>query len=239
MAKGLFSNGFANFMLARLSQDQLSNLLPHLKRVELPLRSVIYEPNRPIEFTYFIEAGMVSVISIMDDGVSIEVGTVGKEGLAGACVLFGAKSVPYKHFVQIEGAAHRISANKLKSEIERNTELRNLVLRNQSLFQMQAMQTAACNGLHSVTQRCCRWLLISHDRVESDKVRLTHEFIALMLGVRRSSITEVLRPLQDRGWIESKRGEITILDRAGLESGTCECYQIIAGYQAQLHAENN
>ena len=132
------------------------------------------------------------------------------------------------------GFGYSMKGDTLKSEAAHNGEFRDLILRSQSAFQTQTMQTAACNGLHSISQRCCRWLLMCQDRMTSDTIVLTHEFLGIMLGARRASVTDVLRPLQDRGWIQSKRGEITILDRKGLESGSCECYRIITNQQKQL-----
>jgi CRP-like cAMP-binding protein len=234
MAKSQVSGDFANVILAQLSHVRLTDLRQHLQRVELEVRKVIYEPNRPIDFAYFVETGMISVVSIMNDGASIEVGTIGKEGMTGACVLLGTKSVPYQHFVQMAGFGYSMKADTLKSEAAHNGEFRDLVLRSHSAFQTQTMQTAACNGLHSISQRCCRWILMSRDRMGSDTIALTHEFLGVMLGARRASVTDVLRPLQDRGWIQSKRGEITVLDRKGLESGSCECYRIITDQQKQL-----
>jgi CRP-like cAMP-binding protein len=134
------------------------------------------------------------------------------------------------------GHGHRMEAQKFRDAADRDGEFRKLILKYLSVLQTQTMQGAACNGLHSITQRCCRWVLMSQDRMDSDTIALTHEFLGIMLGVRRASVSEVLRPLQDRGWIESKRGEITILDRKGLESGTCECYRIIADQQKKLIA---
>jgi CRP-like cAMP-binding protein len=227
MAVGLSTNAFANVILAKLSQGALQELRPHLQRVELEIKKPIYEPNRPVNDVYFVEVGMISVVSIMNNGDMIEVGTIGKEGLAGAFLSFGIKSVPYKYFVQIAGHGYRMGANEFNSAAGGEGELCRLVLRYQAAFQTQVMQCAACNGLHSIQQRCCRWILMSQDRVNSDIVPLTHEFMGLMLGVRRASVTEVLQPLQERGWIQSKRGTITILDRQGLESGSCECYGLI------------
>src|SRR5215212_1510513 len=234
MTMATSSSRFANKNLSKLSPERLAALRPHLHFVELDVRKVIYEPNRPAKDVYFVETGMVSVVSVMKDGSSIEVGTIGREGMVGTFVLLETDTVPYQYFVQIAGRGHRMEAKLLKREADQNGEFRNLLLRSQSTFHLQTMQAAACNGLHSIAQRCCRWLLMSRDRVDSDVVRLTHEFLGLMLGVRRASVTEVLRPLQDRGWIQSKRGEITILDRAGLESGSCECYRIIADEQQRL-----
>jgi CRP-like cAMP-binding protein len=228
-----------NTLLTRLSHTSLETLRPHLKGVELEVKKVIYEPNKPIEHAYFVESGMISLVSVMRDGGCIEVGTVGKEGMVGGFLLLGTLSVPYQQFVQMAGTAYRIDAEALMREADRNLEIRDMILKYQAAFQTQAMQAAACNGLHSVSQRCCRWLLMSLDRAESDTVPLTHEFLGLMLGVRRASVSEVLRPLQVRGWLESNRGEITINDRKGLESGSCECYRIISDHHKRLLADGN
>jgi CRP-like cAMP-binding protein len=177
---------------------------------------------------------MISVVSLMRDGNSIEVGTIGKEGMAGAMLLLETDSTPYQFFVQVAGHALRLEASVLVEEAEHSSELRRLVLRYQSAFLTQTMQGVACNGLHSVQPRCCRWLLIARDRAESDELKLTHEFLGLMLGVRRASVTDVLRPLQDAGLVRSNHGTITILNREGLERGACECYRVIADQQKQM-----
>jgi CRP-like cAMP-binding protein len=234
MAKSQSRGDFRNAVLARLSPEHLENLRPHLRPVELEVKQVIYQPHQAIQDAYFVETGMISVVSIMEDGRSIEVGTIGREGVAGAVVLLGAKTVPYQYFVQMAGHGHRVDLAALKNIAEQDDEFRDLVLRCQVVFHTQTMQSAACNGLHSVTQRCCRWILMSLDRINGDAVPLTHEFLSIMLGVRRASVTDVLKPLHDRGWIESNRGTITILDRKGLESGSCECYSIIAEHQKEL-----
>jgi CRP-like cAMP-binding protein len=220
-------SAYANAVLARLSPVLSDTLRPHLSPVELPVKKLIYQPNEPIRQVYFVELGMISVVSVMKDGGSIEVGTIGSEGMAGASVLFGADRLPYQCFVQIAGHGFSMKAAALKAEAARSDELRDSILRYQSAFMVQTMQCTACNGLHSVAQRCCRWLLMSRDRAGSDVFSLTHEFLALMLGVRRASVSEVLRPLQECGWIQSNRGIISILNREGLESGSCECYRVI------------
>jgi CRP-like cAMP-binding protein len=223
-----------NALLAKLSHTELETLRPHLKRVELPVRQVIFDANRPLSYAYFPEAGMISVVSNMENGASIEVGTVGREGMAGAFLLMDTESVPYQAYVQIEGHAQQISADALLGAAEHNRNLRNLILRYQSAFLTQSMQCAACNGLHGIQQRCCRWLLMARDRSNSDDIRLTHEFLGLMLGVRRASVTEVLQPLNEAGLVDSVRGKITILNRAGLEARSCECYRVIADQQRLL-----
>jgi CRP-like cAMP-binding protein len=234
MAKSRLFGSFRNAVLARLSPEHLESLAPHLHSIDLPVKLPIYQPDQPIEHAYFVETGMISVVSIMDDGRSIEVGTIGWEGVAGAVLLHGAKSVPYQYFVQLAGHGHRVEAAAFKAFAKRHDQAGELILRCETVFHTQTMQSAACNGLHSVTQRCCRWLLMSQDRINGDSVPLTHEFLALMLGVRRASVSDVLRPLQDRGWITSKQGEITILDRKALERGSCECYRRITEQQEKL-----
>ena len=234
MAKSQSRSDFRNVILSRLSRGSLESLRPHLQPVELEVKQVIYQPNRPIKDAYFVETGMISVVSIMADGKSIEVGTIGREGVAGGVVLLGAKTVPHQYYVQMAGHGHCVDVAVLKDVAKQDDEFRDIFLRGQVAFHTQTMQSAACNGLHSVTQRCCRWLLMSQDRINGDDVPLTHEFLALMLGVRRASVSEVLKPLQDRGWIGSNRGTITILDRKGLETGSCECYDIVTEQQKQL-----
>jgi CRP-like cAMP-binding protein len=225
---------YTNAILKHLTPQTIESIRPQLHPVALAIRQNIYRPNEPMQFAYFVESGMISIVSLMGDGRSIEVGTIGREGMAGASLLVGMDSVPYHYFVQIAGHGHRMDASALKAAAYHNEELRNLILRYQATSYNQSMQAIACNGLHSVPERCCRWLLMSHDRMQSNKVSLTHEFLALMLGVRRASVSEVLGPLQEKGWVQSNRGEITILDRTGLEAGSCECYGIIAGQQKYL-----
>jgi CRP-like cAMP-binding protein len=228
------SSAFANTILSQLSPQCIAGFGRNLQPIALELKQDIYRPNQPIKYACFPEAGMLSVVSTMEDGRSIEVGTIGKEGMAGANPLQGADSLPYHCYVQIEGNGYRIDAAVLKNAAKQDENLRELILRYQSAFLVQSMQGTACNGLHSIPQRCCRWLLMSHDRVHSDRIPLTHEFLALMLGVRRASVTDHLQPLQARGWIQMNRGEITVLDRKGLESGSCECYRVITEQQKQL-----
>jgi CRP-like cAMP-binding protein len=234
MAKSESRGDFRNVILSRLSPECLERLRSHLHPLELPVKLVIFQPNQPIEHAYFVETGMISVVSTMADGKSIEVGTIGREGVAGAVVLLGAKTVPHQYFVQMAGHGFRVDVTVLKNAAKDDEEFQDLILRGQVAFHTQTMQSAACNGLHSVTQRCCRWILMSQDRVNGDNVPLTHEFLALMLGVRRASVTDVLRPIQDRGWIHSNHGTIVILNREGLESGSCECYGIVTEQQKEL-----
>jgi CRP-like cAMP-binding protein len=228
------SGAFSNALLAHLSPEMIGDFSRHLEPVRLDVKHVLYEPGQRMQYAYFPESGMVSVVSIMDDGRCIEVGTIGREGMAGVSILLSADRVPYQYYIQMAGDGYRIKAALLKSEAEQRPELQTLLFRYQAAFLTQTMQAAACNGLHNILQRCCRWILMSQDRVDSQTVPLTHEFLGLMLGVRRASVSEVLQPLQTRGWIRSQRGEISVLNRQGLETGSCECYGLIVKQYADL-----
>jgi CRP-like cAMP-binding protein len=220
-------NGTDNRLLASLPAREWARLLPSLEPIELKLRQPVYEPGLPFRHAYFPEHGLISVVAMMDDGDSIEVGTIGAEGMTGLPLLSDGAS-PYRHFVQIEGRALRMPAHVLRDETQLDTPLRRLLLRYQSAFVTQLMQSVACNGLHNVQERCARWLLRCLDRAETADVMITHEFLAQMLGVRRASISDVLRPLQQDGLIRSRRGMVSVLDRKGLEGQACECYQVIS-----------
>lgn len=217
---------FKNVLLSKLSPEALSTL--SLQALDLPVDLVLYEPNKPIEHVYFPEQGVLSVVALLENGGSIEVGTVGREGMIGSLLLLEIDASPYKHFVQVGGHGYRASADRFKELAENSKIFRDLILRYEASFRTQTMQGMACNGMHNIEQRCCRWLLMTRDRVDSDDLKLTHEFPGLMLGVRRSSVTDVLGPLQAAGLVTSVRGTITILDRKGLEALACECYRIMA-----------
>jgi CRP-like cAMP-binding protein len=217
-----------NKILAALPPAELERISRHLQSVQLTLGQVIYEPRIPIEHVYFVDRGMVSVLSVMENGDSIEVGTIGNRGLTGlTAALAGKDTVAFRHFIQVPGSAQRMSISALAAELDRDSALRQLMLQYQAAFLTQVMQGVACNGLHSVVQRCCKWLLMSQDVVGTDEVAITHEFIAQMLGVRRASVSDVLRPLQEDGLIRATRGKVTIIDREALSGIACECYRVI------------
>jgi CRP-like cAMP-binding protein len=224
-------NDSRNVLLSKLPREQFESLKPSLQLVDLEPPVVVFEANQPVRHAYFPESGIISVVSVIADGRSIEIGTIGREGVAGGTLLMDVDQVPYRYFTQLKGRAYRIEATRFIDFAARSPELRSLVLRYEAAFLTQAMQGAACKGLHTVQQRCCRWLLTARDRCDSDEISLTHEFLAMMLGVRRASVSDVLGPFQEAGLVSSNRGLITILNRAGLEAGTCECYRIIADQQ--------
>ncbi len=223
-----------NRLLELLPRGDYQRLSGRLQAVTLNLRQLLYKAKAKIDFVYFPLSGIVSAMTVMRDGAAIEVATIGNEGMAGLTAFVGGESSPYEVMVQVEGNALRLSAESLKDELKRAGALQRLLIRYDTAFSMQVSYSVACNGLHKVEQRCCRWLLMCQDRVGSDVLPLTHEFLAIMLGVRRSSVTEVLQPLQKRGLVRNQRGKIHLLDRAGLEASSCECYQTVKDEFARL-----
>jgi CRP-like cAMP-binding protein len=215
----------ANRLLARLPEADYRRLLPHLHAVPLAFRQVLHRARTAIEHVYFPARGVCSALTVMSDGAAIEVASVGSEGMVGLSAVFGAGTSPNEVIVQVAGEALRVTAEELRDMAAGDGPLRRRLVLYHDAYQAQVSYSVACNGLHQVAQRCCRWLLMTHDRAGSDALPLTHEFLAIMLGVRRASVTEVLRPLQERGLIATGRGQITVLDRAGLEAASCECYR--------------
>jgi len=194
---------------------------------DLDIRAVLYLPNTTIETAYFPESGVMSIVTPFDDGPSVEALTVGFEGFIGLPLILSADSTLTKAFCQVPGRVWAISADNLLKNIAGSPRL-SLLLRRyaQTVFDTMA-QNAACNRLHTIEQRCARWLLLTHDRIESDTFSLTQEFLAIMLGVRRPGVNLVAKMLQTSGLIAYKHGKITILDRDGLEKVCCECYKTV------------
>jgi CRP-like cAMP-binding protein len=216
-----------NRLLTNLSPEVQSQLQPHLALVELRQRQVIYKPDGPIDAVYFPEVGMISMVATLADGGAAEVGVVGPEGMAGIGLLSGVTTSFVECMVQMPGAAWRMNASAFRQEIETNAPVLQLMLRYTEALQAQVMQTAACNGRHGLEAKLCRWLLMCHDRADGDEVQLTQEFIAMMLGVHRPSVTMAARTLQSAGLIRYRGGRVTVLDRVGLEAATCECYATV------------
>jgi CRP-like cAMP-binding protein len=193
----------------------------------MPLGEVLYRPNEPISHVYFPNRGTVSVVCEFEDGKSVEAGMVGNEGMFGVCVFLGSVTSPMEAVVQLPGDALRMRADMLKAEFKRGEHLQDLLLRYTQAFIIQIAQTAACNRAHPIDGRLARWLLMCQDRAHAPELRLTHEFIAIMLGTRRAGVSEAAGKLQDEGIIKYKRGHVSVLDRGELEGKTCECYQIV------------
>ncbi|QDV35036.1 Crp/Fnr family transcriptional regulator [Tautonia plasticadhaerens] len=220
------ADGPRNRLLARLPRDEYRRLLPLLQPVTLKVDQVLYEPRGPIDYAYFPSGAALSALTVMRDGNAIEVATIGNEGLVGHDG-FGGKTSPHRVVVQVADGADRIASRALHEESARDGPLKDLLSAYRIAFMVQVSQSVACNGLHRLEQRCCRWLLMTRDRVGSDDLRLSHEFLAMMLGARRASVTEALRPLQEAGLVKSHRGRITILDVEAMEDRSCECYAVV------------
>jgi CRP-like cAMP-binding protein len=216
-----------NRLLVALPRAEHDRLLPHLEKVSLPLRDILYEANGPIAHVFFPLNCVISLV-IMDGGFTLEVGIIGNEGMVGTPFFLGAERSPTMAIAQIPGEALRIEANVFQKEMRRDGMLHGLVQRYTQSMINQISQSIVCNHRHSVMKRMCRWLLMSHNRVGADDFLLTHEFLAQMLGVRRPTVTAVAGTLQKAGLITYHRGRITVLDRKGLEAASCECYEVIA-----------
>jgi CRP-like cAMP-binding protein len=216
-----------NRLLAALPPDVLAQLLPNLHRVCLPLRKTLAAPAKPIEAVYFIESGWASMVTHLDEGTQAEVGLIGREGVVGQSLATGVDTAFAETFVQGAGEALRMEARAFQRELDTHPALFRRVLRYTEAMHAQTMQTAACNGRHGLEQRLARWILMAHDRADSDDLPLTQEFLALMLCVQRPSVTVVARTLQQAGIIQYAQGRITVLDRAGLEATACDCYRAV------------
>ena len=216
-----------NLLLSALEAPAYARLLDGAENVELKLREVLYEANAPITHVFFLFRAVASIIAPVGDGASVEVGTVGKEGLVGLPLLFGVDREPAKAFVQVADGALRVTAATFQNAVAESIALRSLFLRYAQSYLSQVSQSSACNRAHSIDERCARWLLMTHDRVGADEFPLTHEFLSYMLGVRRAGVTVAAGILQKAGFIDYTHGRITIVDRVGLEGAACPCYAII------------
>ncbi len=214
-----------NRLLARLPADDYKRLFRWAQVIPLELEQVLFEARSPLDHAYFPSRGVISALAVMEDGRVIEVATVGNEGMVGLPLLVGAKTTSNRVMVQVPGEALRMAADVVRDEVSRDSPLRRLLVLYHTAFLAQVSQTVACNGLHSLQQRCCRWLLMTRDRAHADEFPMTHELLAEMLGVRRSSVSEVLWAIQEKGWIRYSRGKLAVLDRKGLLAGSCECYR--------------
>ena len=214
-----------NRLLAALPADIYQRLLPHLETVTLKLRQVLYEAGDSVNYVYFPNRALLSLVSTMNNGHCAEVGMVGSEGMAPTAAFLGGDTMPYQVIVQGADGAMKMHATTLKEEFNRGGPLQTLLLRYTQALHVQVSQTAACNRLHSLDERLARWLLMTHDRLKSDRLELTQEFLATMLGSERSGVTLAAITLQEEGLIKYSRGRITVLDRAGLEGASCECYE--------------
>lgn len=217
-----------NYLLASLPDDERERMLPHLNHVVLPNGEMLFNATDPIKQVYFPITGAISIVSLFEDGSTVEVGVAGNEGMVGIPVVLGINYAPNRCAIaQITGKGLLMRADALRREFKRGGQLHNLLLRYTHAFLTQVSQTAACNRRHHVKERLARWLLVCQDRVMTNELNLTHEAIASMLGLRRAGITEACGVLEQEGLLHCGRGLIKLLDRKALEDAACECYGVV------------
>ncbi|HEY9401452.1 MAG TPA: Crp/Fnr family transcriptional regulator [Pyrinomonadaceae bacterium] len=223
-----------NRLLAHLPAEELEFLHPHMEQVQLAHGDRIIEPHVPIKDIYFPLNCLLSMVTTMEDGSTVESGSIGREGMAGTPVLLDAAETTMPTFVQIPGEATRVKAGIIKEVYERGGALKKIINRYIHTVIVVSSQSVACNRLHHIEARLARWLLMSSDGVGSNEVNLTHEYLAVMLGVRRAGVSEAAAKLQERNLIRYNRGNVLILDRESLEAGACECYHVVRAEYERL-----
>ena len=216
-----------NLLIAALPTEVQNRLLPNLELVPLPLGKVLYESGDTLRHVYFPTDSIVSLLYVMESGASAEISVVGNEGIIGIALFMGGESTPSRAIVQSGGYAYRLLGKLFKEEFNRHSEMLMLLLRYTQSLITQMAQTAVCNRHHSIDQQLCRWLLLSLDRLPTNRLTMTQELIANMLGVRREGVTEAAGKLLRQGVIQYSRGQITVLDRTALETLSCECYAVV------------
>jgi len=219
-----------NLLLLKLPKEEAAKVLAVAEFVHIDVRESVIEPNRPIDFVDFLQSGVISIVSQMNNGRMVEIANVGNEGFIGIPILLNVESIPEKAFCQVEATAWRISAKNFKKVLLESPALSSLCHKYLATFLNQVARNSGCNWVHSIEERCARWLLLTHDRVEGDEFFLTQEFLAMMLGVTRSGVNLAAGMLAKAQLITYVRGKITVLDRAGLEQVTCECYSSMRSY---------
>jgi CRP-like cAMP-binding protein len=221
------TNARLNRLLAALPDAERGRWLPQLEPVDMPLGQVLYESGSRLTHVYFPTTAIISLLYVMENGSSAEIAVVGHEGIVGISLFMGAESTSSRAVVQSAGQGLRLNGNLMMEEFNRAGPVLHLLLRYTQALITQMAQTAVCNRHHSLDQQLCRWLLLSLDRLQSNRLVMTQELIANMLGVRREGVTEAAGQLHKAGLIEYQRGHITVLDRARLEQRTCECYGVV------------
>jgi CRP-like cAMP-binding protein len=216
-----------NMLLAALPRDDRLRIEPHLSPVQLKLGEVAYEAGDRLSHVYLPTTAVVSLLYVMENGASAEIAVVGRDGLLGVALFMGGETMPNRAVVQSAGSALRLSGDVVRQEFARGGAIQRLFLRYTQALITQMAQTAVCNRHHSISQQFCRWLLLSLDRLDTNDIRMTQELIANMLGVRRTSVTETTRKLEDDGAIRYTRGNIEIVNRRALEARVCECYKVV------------
>nr|ASV46943.1 Crp/Fnr family transcriptional regulator [uncultured bacterium] len=225
-----------NRLLRALPPEESARLRPHLEPVALAPLALLAPAGAPIRHVYFPETGVISLLSRSDDGALIENGTVGHEGMVGFPLVLGVDWTASAIMSEVPGVSWRMDAAVFRALLPELPALEASLRRYLAYLFAQIAQSLACNGLHPVEQRCARWLLMTHDRVEGDEFLLTHDVVAQMLAVRRAGVSVAFEGLRDRGVIDYRRGRVTVRDRAGLEAAACECYRIVCGHRDRLLA---
>ncbi len=216
-----------NYLLAALSDADFARVNSKLESTSFKLGEVLYESGEKMEHVYFPTTAIISLLYIMENGATAEIGVVGNDGILGVSLFLGGETTTSRAIVQSAGTALKMKSKELKAEFEHGGRFRELLLRYTQALMAQISQTAVCNRLHSIEQQLCRWLLLSHDRLDSDKLVMTHDLISNMLGVRREGITLAAQKLAAKKLILNNRGTMTVIDRKGLETAVCECYQVV------------
>jgi CRP-like cAMP-binding protein len=223
-----------NLVLRTLPADRREDLLAASEYVDLPKKKLLYDINRPIEYVYFLEHGVASIVSVLSDQTAVETATCGREGMIGIPVFLGVNSSATQALQQIPGSGWKTPADVFRKHLDDCAELRAIIGRQVQATMTLIAQNSACNRRHTVEERCVRWLLTSHDQMDRQPFELTHQFLSQMLGVRRATVTVTAGGLQQAGLITYHRGLITITNREGLENISCECYAIIRNEYARL-----
>ena len=216
-----------NHLLAALPEEEFARLKSGLEPVSFKLGEVLYESGDKLEYAYFPTTAIISLLYIMENGSTAEIGVVGNDGVLGMALFMGGETTTSRAIIQSAGVAYRLRSKDLMEEFTLGGMFQKMLLRYSQALMTQISQTAVCNRLHSVEQQLCRWILLSHDRLETDEIVMTHDLISNMLGVRREGVTRAAQKLQEKGLIKNQRGAITLLDRQGLEKAVCECYKVV------------
>jgi CRP-like cAMP-binding protein len=214
-APRLFTNG--NQLLQAMSSDDFAVLAPSLQHVDMPIHRDMEKPNRPIEAVFFMDTGIASVVGIQPNGTAVEIGLIGGEGMSGTAIVLGTDRSPHSTYIQVSGTGQKLGAEELRNAMRERPSMQTVLLKFAQAFAVQTGQTAIANGRAKLHERLARWLLMAHDRVSGNTLPLTHEFLSLMLAVRRAGVTEAMHVLQSQELIQAHRGEMIILNRNGLE----------------------
>lgn len=226
-----------NRLLNKMSAEDWSLLAPHLELITLKERQVVEVPNKPITHVYFVETGVVSVVAVNEEDHRIEVGVIGKEGMTGVPLILGDDRAQHSAYMQIGGNGRRMPAGTFLEVLNQSASLRTLMMKSAHAFMIQTAHTALANGRAKLEERLARWLLMAHDRLNTDSVPLTHEFLAVMLGVRRAGVTVALHSFERRGLIATRRGQLTLVNRKGIEQVAGSFYGIPEAELKRLMSE--